>query len=68
MSRSSSGAHAKKSEPKRKASIVSVISEPNAGTVRSRKTFIDENDSFTPSKHFDFRFTREKLLEIKRGT
>jgi hypothetical protein len=59
MSRSSAGGNGESVEQKRKESMISVMSDPNAGTVKSKKTFV--------SKHFDFRFSREKLLEIKRG-
>jgi hypothetical protein len=67
MSRIGSVGNDKLEEQKRRESVLSVISEPNAGTVRSKKTHTSDGDSFAPSKHFDFRFTREKLLEIKRG-
>lgn len=67
MSRSSSKGNDKSMEQIRRDSIISVMSDPNAGTVRSKKTLVSDTDSFVPSRHFDFRFTREKLLEIKRG-
>ena len=43
-----------------------------AGVVRSPKKIeevesVEEVDDFIPSKHYDFRFSRQQLLDIKRG-
>jgi hypothetical protein len=68
MSRSSVVGNGELDDQKRKESMISVISDPNVvGSVKSKKTFVSDTESFVPSKHFDFRFSREKLLEIKRG-
>ena len=39
-----------------------------AGKVRSPELeSVEEVDDFIPSKHYDFRFSRQQLLDIKRG-
>jgi hypothetical protein len=40
MSRSSAGGNGESVEQKRKESMISVMSDPNAGTVKSKKTFV----------------------------
>lgn len=54
--------------PARRNSIVSVLSDPNAGIVASKKTISAEVADFVPSKRYDFRFSRKQILDLKRGT
>lgn len=51
----------------RRSSIVSVLSEPNPGIVETKKGVTTEAVDFVPTKRYDFRFSREQILHIKRG-
>lgn len=72
----------KSPEMKKRGSIVSILSEnnftdsypaspsqksPDIKKATDKVESEEEVDDFVPSKHFDFRFSREQLLDIKRG-
>jgi hypothetical protein len=51
----------------RRSSIVSVLSEPNGEIAETKKGVSAETVDFVPTKRYDFRFSREQILYLKRG-